>query len=121
MNAVFTAMQEVVQQLRLGGNTERMDPEQLQDIASKLTWSGHYHVLLWDIKSLQDATAGRPGCLPAHAAGKHRQWMATTGSVTWLHGNPYRIQNSSGARLKQHRVNDSGTRCNLHDAFKCSN
>lgn len=74
MNAVFTAMQEVVQQqLRLGGKTERMDPEQLQDIASKLTWSGHYQVLLWDIKSLQDATAGRPGCLPAHAAGKHRQ------------------------------------------------
>jgi hypothetical protein len=88
MAAVFSTMQAVVQQQLILSGQGLAD---LQEEANELTWSQHYEQLLWDMQTILDATAAKPGCLPTEVAagvltgvleflGLHGCWC----SISWL-------------------------------------
>lgn len=88
MASVLSTMQAVVQQ-QLELSAQGL--ADFQEAASELTWSQHYEQLLWDMQTILDSTAAKPGCLPAEVAagvltgvleflGHHGCWC----SISWL-------------------------------------
>jgi hypothetical protein len=97
MTSVFETMQAVVQQQLYA------EGQHNTGAASKLTWSLHYRQLLWDIGTILNTTAAKPGCLPAAVAaglltgvleflGNHGCWC----SISWL------LAEAIKAKLLQH-------------------